>query len=296
LGACAGESIDFNGTAILAGNSQTFVYTAANGCDSTVLVTVAAYPAVNFDLMAEKTCWNASDGVIEVDILSGTAPFTLSLDNGNTQQSNIFGNLSGGNHSINVVDANGCHSAGSMEVPQTVPTQLLVNDAVLPCETGTVTLEPILFAENPSQVAWSWPDGSTAPTLTVNQEGRVEVTVDDGCEVIAKTIHVTWDEAYHQTSFFYVPNSFSPNYDGINDLVMAYPGRDFELLDFEFRVFDRWGDAMFVTKDIAEGWDGYNRNQVLQPGVFVWFIKAKVLVCGVREVDVLLKGDVSVMR
>lgn len=296
LSACAGESILYNGTALLAGSSQTFVFNAANGCDSTILVNVSAYPAVNFDLTAEKTCWNAAEGVIEVNVLSGTQPFDFIIDNGNAQQTQVFQQVMGGEHTVKVVDANDCELTADIVVPQTIPSELLVKDAIIPCETGTVSLMPTLTAEDPSQIDWTWSDGSTTPTLVVNKEGSYEVEINDGCEVISRTIDVAWDEDYYKTEFFYIPNSFSPNFDGINDIFMAYPGQDFELLSYEFRVFDRWGDAMFATDDIAKGWDGINRSYELQSSVFVWFVKAKVRVCGIREVDVFLKGDVTVMR
>lgn len=55
----------------------------------------------------------------------------------------------------------------------------------------------------------------------------------------------------------FVPKAFSPNNDGKNDLFMAY-GEDVN--EFEFRVFNRWGQLMFTTYDVTSGWDGTIRN------------------------------------
>ncbi|MBK9013689.1 MAG: gliding motility-associated C-terminal domain-containing protein [Saprospiraceae bacterium] len=82
----------------------------------------------------------------------------------------------------------------------------------------------------------------------------------------------------------------------MNDDFRVFPGQNFEMLTFEFRVFDRWGDAMFTTFDPADGWDGVFREIERQPDVYVWFVKATVLVCGTRKVDVFREGGVTIMR
>ncbi|MBK8703804.1 MAG: gliding motility-associated C-terminal domain-containing protein [Saprospiraceae bacterium] len=93
-----------------------------------------------------------------------------------------------------------------------------------------------------------------------------------------------------------MPNCFSPNDDGINDEFRVFPGKNFEVLSFEFRIFDRWGDEMFVTFDPEVGWNGVFRNIERQPAVYVWFVKAQVLVCGSRMVNVFREGGVTIVR
>jgi len=55
---------------------------------------------------------------------------------------------------------------------------------------------------------------------------------------------------------YHIPNSFSPNNDGINDLYkpIFYSGYDPSYL--EFKIFDRWGSEMFSTQNFGDGWDG----------------------------------------
>ncbi|MBI5917341.1 MAG: gliding motility-associated C-terminal domain-containing protein, partial [Bacteroidetes bacterium] len=296
LGACAGGSAVFNGVAIPAGSSQEFVFAAANGCDSVVSVNVVAFPEVSFYLAATKTCWNAEDGTIEVSMLSGKSPYQYSLDGSAFQTEAFFDGLPGGSHSVVVEDANGCVFSQGINVPQSNPTQVLVEDVTISCEEGTATLRPTVVTDSPGDLVFSWPDGSNLPWMHVGEAGVYDVEIDDGCEILEASITATWDEDYHDTDFFYIPNSFSPNGDGINDDFRVFPGQNFEMLTFEFRVFDRWGDAMFATFDPADGWDGVFREIERQPDVYVWFVKAKVLVCGAREVDVFREGGVTIMR
>ena len=93
-------------------------------------------------------------------------------------------------------------------------------------------------------------------------------TTDKGCvDTIVKIIEVI-DE---MTVF--IPNSFSPNGDGIND-VFNVKGIGLKAEGFSMELFDRWGHLMFSTKDIAKGWDGTVKGQIVQDGVYVYKIKA----------------------
>jgi gliding motility-associated-like protein len=68
-----------------------------------------------------------------------------------------------------------------------------------------------------------------------------------------------------------VPNIFTPNNDGQNDVYRVY-GTD--LFDFSLMIFDRWGGKVFETTNINEGWDGNFKGQPLQSGVYVALIQA----------------------
>ncbi|MBK7409489.1 MAG: gliding motility-associated C-terminal domain-containing protein [Saprospirales bacterium] len=193
-------------------------------------------------------------------------------------------------------DANGCTASQDVEVPETTPTQILAEDQTLSCETGQATLYPQVISGNPGDLVWTWPDGSHKPWLKVYDAGIYVVQVDDGCEVLEIPIEVTWEEDFLKTDFFYIPNCFSPNGDGINDVFRVFPGEGFEVLSFEFRIFDRWGDEMYVSFDPEEGWDGVFRGIERQPGVYVWFVKAQVLVCGSQIRDVFREGGVTIVR
>ena len=71
----------------------------------------------------------------------------------------------------------------------------------------------------------------------------------------------------------FIPNSFTPNGDGTND-VFNVKGLGFKLEGFSMELFDRWGHSMFFTKDVAKGWDGTVKGQPAQDGVSIYKIKA----------------------
>ena len=96
-------------------------------------------------------------------------------------------------------------------------------------------------------------------------------------------------------NFFYVPNVFSPNEDGINDIWQIMPPDDMEVLSFELWLFDRWGNPLKHFTTVYDSWDGSFKDKDLDPGVFVWWYQATVLSCG-RTLEVFDKGDVTVVK
>jgi gliding motility-associated-like protein len=89
--------------------------------------------------------------------------------------------------------------------------------------------------------------------------------------------------------YIYVPNAFTPNGDGNNDILYAYGDIIDELY---FAVYDRWGEIMFESTDITKGWDGTYHGSVLDPAVFVYYIKA---ICRDKE-TFIKKGNVTLIR
>ncbi|HCQ28967.1 MAG TPA: hypothetical protein DIU39_01700 [Flavobacteriales bacterium] len=74
----------------------------------------------------------------------------------------------------------------------------------------------------------------------------------------------------------YVPNSFTPNGDGKNELFFI-KGNSISEEDFTLRIYDRWGHLLFETHDINEGWDGTYQGKLVQTGTYIWDVELKEL-------------------
>ena len=77
----------------------------------------------------------------------------------------------------------------------------------------------------------------------------------------------------------FIPNAFSPNGDGYNDLFMIYGGLGVEEIE-NFQIFSRWGDLVFEKNnfqpnDPSMGWNGFFNGEKMNPAVFVFFAKIK---------------------
>lgn len=92
----------------------------------------------------------------------------------------------------------------------------------------------------------------------------VTLTVSNqfGCEdVLIKYVTVQPDHV------IYIPNSFSPDGDGINDEFVIF-STGVSLRDFDMMIFDRWGNLIFHSEDMFISWDGKYNNNVVQNGVY----------------------------
>ena len=87
----------------------------------------------------------------------------------------------------------------------------------------------------------------------------------------------------------YMPNSFTPNNDGHNDVFRIPPNVPVELK--EFSIFGRWGNKVFSTKDITKGWDGKTNGVFQSTGTYVYIIRGKD-----NNGDVFIKGTVTLIR
>jgi gliding motility-associated-like protein len=117
------------------------------------------------------------------------------------------------------------------------------------------------------------------PKVTFPQAGEYRISLT------ATTVKGCKDEAEQTVSVkndygVYVPNSFSPNFDGLNDVFMPVfspIGLDLKT-GYQMEVFDRWGHQLFNTKDFTIGWDGTVQNKGEDPmkqEVYVYKLKYK---------------------
>jgi gliding motility-associated-like protein len=94
-----------------------------------------------------------------------------------------------------------------------------------------------------------------------------------------------------QSCYIAVPNAFTPNGDGKNDFL--YPLNAFMAINLEFRVFNRYGQLVFETKDWSRKWDG-TINGALQPaGTYVWTLQ---YTDGPSGKNFFLKGTSTLIR
>lgn len=99
----------------------------------------------------------------------------------------------------------------------------------------------------------------------------VEISVTQGSEVL------------------YIPNSFSPNDNKLNDLFYAY-GTSIRI--FDLQIYDRWGELIFRTNDIKQGWDGKYKGKMVEGGVYVYTVSCEWL----SGVEAYRNGIVTVWR
>ena len=101
--------------------------------------------------------------------------------------------------------------------------------------------------------------------------GLITATIFDGfCENIDSML-----VSFKECTFFdiYVPNAFSPNEDGYNDVFEVFVPENLIVESYTIKIFDRWGNRVFSAKNIGEHWDGKLDSTDLENGVYVYFIE-----------------------
>ncbi len=88
---------------------------------------------------------------------------------------------------------------------------------------------------------------------------------------------------------FYMPNSFTPNDDGLNDVFKAY---GMGIQEFEMNIYDRWGKNVFTSKDINAGWDGKINNEAAPGGIYVYMIIYKDRI----GIEHMKSGSTTILR
>ena len=126
-------------------------------------------------------------------------------------------------------------------------------------ETGSIVLKV-----DQGYSSYLWTDLSVGDSLLIHSPGKYFVTITDSND--CSQTDTTYIADMCDLSLYY-PNAFTPNGDGLDDR-FYFIGNLIE--QFEIKIYDRWGDLIFQTNDIDQGWDGSKNNIPLQEDVYAW--------------------------
>lgn len=181
--------------------------------------------------------------------------------------------------SASVTDLNGCSNIGTYNTfIYPIPVADFNHAPLKPI----INIDPdVTFTDasyNATIAGWNWYFMNNAqyqstqqnPTFVYTEPGTYAVALvvksDKGCmDTIVKTIVVGEDYG------IYVPNAFTPNGDGINDI---FQPKGFGVVKYALRIFDRWGEELFYTEEFAKGWDGTIKGITAKNDVYTWKINA----------------------
>ncbi len=151
-------------------------------------------------------------------------------------------------------------------------------------ETVTLLADPdsIFFGEESTLILEGLPEGATVvwqpSDFIVSAQDNMAVVrppmdttftaaIDDNGCLAELTVPVTVINVMCERPFVFLPNAFSPNGDGMND-VLFVRGEFIEAIDFA--IYDRWGERIFETMDPTMGWDGTFEGELVTPAVYAY--------------------------
>lgn len=141
---------------------------------------------------------------------------------------------------------------------------------------------------------WSPDDNLTNPTgqvtdATVDQNTTFTVQVSDGICTKEASVFVKVFEFICEEPFVYVPNAFTPNGDNENDILYV---RSTIVEQLVFRVYNRWGELVFETDNIDNGWDGTFRGKQCDPDVYDYYLDGFCI----DGQSFLIQGNITLIR
>jgi gliding motility-associated-like protein len=166
-----------------------------------------------------------------------------------------------------------------------------VDSGYMEFEDRLQCVDTLTYAPPFENASYLWQDGSTAGTRILQAPGQYLLK--------ATTCRTEFDinielELGICPCNYYVPNAFSPNGDGVNDLFQAYATCAFT--SYDLQIFNRWGELLHHSRAPEEGWDGRARGQLVEQGMYMFALKYSWEVKPGVIQDKMETGTVAVIR
>lgn len=266
----------------------------ANGCLNDTIVDLDGLPPIIIDslIVEDISCFGFGDGSIKVYASGGVQPFSYKLGNGTPGNSNAFYTLNADNHAISVIDDAGCiNDTGiTIEEPQVIKITATAtpNDCEGYDDGGRIELN-VEGGTEPYQYEWQTEPKQYGATATGLTNGPFRAIVRDANDCI-DTVDALVE--YNNCCKLFIPDAFTPNGDGLNDDIRILLKGDFQLEVFS--IFNRYGERVFTTNNMNEGWDGVWKGRPQDIGTFNYFVKG---ICGNNgDEEVMYKGTITLIR
>jgi len=237
-------------------------------------VTINVLPSINFSLGSDTTLCS---GDTLFSNLTGSGLSFLWNDNYTLEYKIID---QAGLYWLEIHSGASCSFRDSIQVSMLeLPSAELGNDTMI-CEGSSIILD---VSQN--GVNYIWNDASSNASLNVNTSGTYFVRCENQCGQSSDTISVQVEQCSYEV---FLPNAFSPNGDGVNDVLYV---RGLLISAIELNIFDRFGKLVFENKDINKGWNGKHKGKILSSGVFAYELTA-VFIDGNEK---YMKGTISLV-
>ena len=261
------------------------------GCKDTFCYDLISSPGLRGQINnpAPPLC-NGGTTCISIKSLSGGtgSKYTFQINNGKRYPIDTCVTVTAGQYFVSMIDSSGCSIDTLITIPQPAPISVdLGNDIEIQLGQDAALLKvDINSPSSIDSIIWTPKKGinclsPSCTTLEANPSETttylVSVTDNNGCK---GSDEITITVKNVRNVFF--PNIFSPNRDGVNDYFQAVIGPGVEQI-ISFYIFDRWGNLVFEKSSFvpdpagSDGWDGTYNGKKLDPGVFVYYAKARFI-------------------
>ncbi len=279
-------------TISVSGTSATYTVTGTtNGCSSTAIATVTTYPPPVVNIVSNVTSGcNPLLVTFTADTVGNAgATYTWNYGDG-TSGTNVGYNPTHfyntvGCHTVTLTASfgSGCTTTDSVPCMITVYPQPDANFFMSSNEADILNPTINFFDASTYSSIWLWNFGDSTSSILQNPMHTFPDVGTYPVTLYASNINgcidsVTYYVIINDVLTIYIPNSFSPNGDGVNDVFQIH-GYGISPQNFELMIFDRWGNKIFLSRDINEGWNGSvnNNGNIVQQDVYVYKVNYRDL-------------------
>ena len=273
------NAIYLPGASDLSSGTVKLVLLSSNACQSasdTLKITLSAKPLAGFSYLSD--CKNNGIRFTDTSKVSGgsVTSWLWNFGDGATAGANnpVHDYAAAGRYSVSliVVSASGCADT----VQSTVIPSVGILASFITSETSYSAGETVVFVNNTTGASsWDWNFGDNTanstlqnPTHIYTQNGTYTVTL------VARNLSGCTDSTTDILSLdggspIAVPSAFTPNGDHVNDILYVRGG---PFKEFEFRIYNEWGNEIFHSSTQSIGWDGTFKGLQQAQGTYVWAV------------------------
>ncbi len=280
--------------------TTTYVVTTSDGCSDNAIDSITIEIAEEFSVSFETSpisCYGI-EGFVTADV-SGSSSYSYLWSSNPSQTGDSIVGIAGNSYVVNIIDNNsGCEFDTLVKIPNySIVNALFSISPNIECvsfdQKDLLTL--IDLSNHVDSGYWDFGNGDISQYLLGQNPNPFYETA--GYYTIELTAYneggcldtYSLDVCIYDPVELFIADAFSPNADGVNDALFV---RGNGVVELDFMVYNRWGQKVFESHDVDQGWDGTFKGKVLNSEVFVYYIKAKTR----NGEEIEMKGDVSLVR
>lgn len=225
------------------------------GCVQTDSINISYFPDLLFIGRDTVLCFDSSSVVLQSNMAS-----TAYLWNTGATSSSIVAHPDS-IYILQMIDNNNCVLKDTAWVTHHTPKVFLGNDI-----SACLGENFILSVDRPEFVEYIWNTGQKIPTISVVETGTYYVKIKDNNGCYADD-SISFD--FNGCSLF-IPNSFTPDEDGLNSIFNA---QGENIIEYSLQIFNRWGQKVFETTDLKVGWDGKFNGVKAELGIYSYKVE-----------------------
>lgn len=253
-----------------------YALTITNGVCSTSTVIVVPQlngpSAININ-MSDAVCESQNGYVNITSVTNGTAPYQYSFNNSSFSSVSTFSNLAQGIYTITAKDSHGCVFSQTISIAKSIITSSIDFATNYPsCDNadGSFVVNSISGGTSPFLLSFNGLQFSPDSIFEDLGPGNYPLVIKDSNQCVTNFILEMPIDKNDYT--LYVPNTFTPNNDIVNDTWFV---KGTCINAFSCLIFNRWGEKIVELKDINEYWDGTYKGKNVPDGVYVYLIEAE---------------------